>query len=211
MTLPTFIVDGEGRGFRAEVDKENSLHVTAHQEPPLEPLLMKPFRQYFTDDGTATGSNDMGVDGSSTNQDFYIEADSDDDRYISAMSFIVAYGTSGQPFNWADGTALTNGTRIFYESKRGEIDIHDGIQSNQDMFRLSSQKIDADWQVRGVNATNDYGYFIWVDLKAFGFPFGVKLDRGSNQRITIRIRDNVGTDADTFDCIAYGFDRFESV
>ena len=125
------------------------------------------------------------------------------------MSFIVAYGTSGQPFNWADGTALTNGTRIFYESKKGEIDIHNAIQSNQDMFRLSSQKIDVNWQVRGVNATNDFGYFIWVDLRTFGFPFGIKLDRGSNQRITIRIRDNAGTDADTFDCIAYGFDRFE--
>lgn len=209
MGLSSRIQDGFGRGFFAEVDKDRSLHVISHQEPPLQKQKMKPFRQYFTDDGTTSGSNDMGVDGSSTNQDFYIKADSSNDIYINIMNFIVAYGTSGEPNQWADGTVLTNGVRIFYESVDGEIDIHDSIKNNQDLFRLTTNLIPANWEIRHVGATNDYGYFISFDLKTLGFPYGIKLDRGSDQRITIRIRDNAGTSADTFNCIAYGFERFE--
>jgi hypothetical protein len=209
MSLPVRIQDGEGRGFYAEVDKENSLHVTVHEEPPLEPLKLRPFRQYLTVDGTPSGDNDMGVDGSSTNVDFCIPADTDSDRYISALNFIVAYGTTGQPNEWADGTALTNGTRIFYNSIKGDVDIHDAVKSNQDLFRLSFNPVPTAWEVRHVNANNDFGYFLSVNLQAFGFPFGVKLDRGTKQKLIIRIRDNAGSAADTFNCIAYGFERFE--
>ena len=40
-------------------------------------------------------------------------------------------------------------------------------------------------------------------------PYGVKLDKGSSQKLAFTIKDNVGTAADTFNAIAYGFDRFE--
>jgi hypothetical protein len=55
---------------------------------------------------------------------------------------------------------------------------------------------------------NDYGYFTNVDLTRMGTEYGIKLDAGSTQRLTVRIRDNAGTAADSFNCIAYGFDRF---
>jgi hypothetical protein len=151
----------------------------------------------------------MAVDGSSTNVDYYVPASVSDDRYITTLNFIVGYGSSGKPNEWADGTALTNGCRLFYTSVRGEVDIHEGIKTNQDFFRLSFAPIPTAWEVRHVNATNDFGYFITLDLTKLGLPFGVKLDRGTQQRLTMRIRDNAGTDADSFDCIAYGFDRFE--
>jgi hypothetical protein len=203
------IIDGKGSKNKVKVNGESALYTIQLPYPPIVEQKTKPFRQYFTDDGTTTGSNDMGVDGSSANQDFYIAANTDNDIYITSMNFIVGYGASGSPFNWADGTALTNGTRIFYENRDGEVDIHNGIKTNQDLFRLSFSTIQNNWEVRGVNANNDYGYFISSNLSSMGLSFGIKLDRGSKQRLTIRIRDNAGASADSFNCIAYGFERFE--
>ena len=201
--------NGKGEKYAACVTKDNELCVSNATYPPFVQQKIHPFRQYLTVDGLSTGSNDMGVDGSVTNVDFYIPASSSEDRYITTLNFIVAYGSSGSPYLWADGVALTNGVRIFYNSLRGERDIHDGIKSNQDFFRLSTDPIPTAWEVRNVQALNDYGYFIVLDLINLGIPYGIKLDAGTNQRLVVRIRDNAGTDADTFNCIAYGFDRFE--
>jgi len=203
------LFDGKGNGRAAAVSEDQELSVINAPYPPLMPQKVQPFRQYFTTDGLAAGINDMGVDGSVTNVDYYIPAKASEDRYITSLNFIVGYATSGQPNEWADGTALSNGSRIFYNSQRGEADIHDGVKSNQDMFRLSFSPIPTGWEVRHVNANNDFGYFISMDLTKMGLPFGIKLDKGSSQRLTIRIRDNAGTSAASFNCIAYGFDRFE--
>lgn len=202
------LFDGSGGKTAASVTPDQELSVITAPYPPLAAQKVQPFRQYLTDDGLSDGSNDMGVDGSSTNVDYYIPAKTDEDRYITTLSFIVGYGTTGSPYQWADVAALTNGSRLFYESRRGEVDIHDGIKSNQDFFRLGFEFIPTLWEVRHVNANNDYGYFITMDLTKLGLPFGVKLDRGTNQRLVMRIRDNAA-DADSFNCIAYGFDRFE--
>lgn len=203
------LFDGTGKKKAAAVTDDHEISVINAPYPPLNPQKVQPFRQYLTTNGLAAGTKGMNVNGSVTPVDYYIPAKADEDRYITILNFIVGYGSSGQPNEWADGTALTNGTRLFYISNRGEVDIHDGIKSNQDFFRLSFSPIPTAWEVRHVNALNDYGYFITLDLTKLGLPFGVKLDRGTSQRLTLRVQDNAGTDADSFDCIAYGFDRFE--
>ena len=203
------LYDGATGQHTVGVTQDKEICTIAAPYPPLVEQKVRPLRQYLTDDGTVTGSNDMGVDGSVTNQDFWIPADPTDDRYITTLNFIVGYGGSGQPNLWADGTALTNGMRLFYTSRHGEQDIHDSIKSNQDMFRLSFNPIPATWEVRHVNAANDYGYFTTFDLTKLGLPFGVKLDAGSNQKLVMRVRDNAGSAADSFDCIGYGFHRFK--
>lgn len=200
---------GSGNKVAAAVTDDHELHVISAPYPPLVEQKVHPFRQYLTTDGTSSGSSDMGVDGSVTNVDFYISSDSSEDRYITTLSFIIGYGAAGRPYFWADGTALTNGCRLFYDSIRGEKDIHDAIKTNQDFFRLGFAPVPTAWEVRHVNALNDYGYFVTLDLKKLGFPFGVKLDKGSSQRLTMRIRDDAGSTADSFDCICYGFDRFK--
>lgn len=200
--------DGLGKKKAAGVTKDNELCTILAPYPALVQQKVRPFRQYLTDDGTAQGSNAMGVNGSTTNVDFYISADPKADRYITSLNFIVAYGSSSAPYKFADVAALANGSRVFYTSKAGEQDIHEGIKTNQDLFRLSFGNTPALWEVRHVNAANDYGYFISSDITKMGIPYGVKLDRGTNQKLIIRIRDDV-SGADTFDCIAYGFDRFE--
>jgi len=199
---------GNGHKKPAAVSDDHELSVISAPYPPLEVQKVQPFRQYLTLDGTPSGDNDMGVDGSVTNVDYYIPAKVGEDRYITTLNFIVGYGGTSKPYLWADAAALANGCRLFYESQRGEVDIHDGITSNQDFFRLSFSPIPQAWEVRHVNANNDYGYFITMDLTKLGLQFGVKLDRNSHQRLTMRIRDDA-TDADSFNCIAYGFDRFE--
>jgi len=201
--------DGKGGNKAASVTDDQELMVITSSYPPLTSQKVQPFRQYLTNDGLPSGTNDMGVDGSSTNVDYYIPSKVGEDRYITSLNFIVGYGASGQPNQWGDGAALTNGSRLFYSSERGSVDIHDGIKSNQDIFRLSFSPIPTAWEVRHVNATNDYGYFISMDLTKMGLPFGIKLDSNSSQRLTLRIRDNAGTAADSFNCIAYGFDRFK--
>ena len=188
------------------VTKDQELSTITSPYPPFSTQKIQPFRQYLTN---SSDSNEMAVNGSITNVDFYVEADRDNDRYITSLNWIVGYGTSGSPYQWADGTALTNGSRLFYQNYMGEVDIHEGIKTNQDLFRLSFDRVVTAWQVRGVNAANDYGYFITTDLTRLGFVFGIKLDAGTTQRLTCRIRDNAGTSADTFNCIAYGFDRFQ--
>jgi len=202
------LFDGKGSKKAAAVSPENELCVINAPYPPLAAQKVEPFRQFFTTDGLPGGTNDMGVDGSVTAVDYFIPAIPEEDRYITSINFIVGYGMSGSPFQWADGTALTNGTRLFYTSLRGEVDIHDGIKTNQDLFRLSFSPITAAWEIRGVNANNDFGYFLSMDLTKLGLPFGVKLDKDTSQRLVLRIRDNAGTDADSFNCIGYGFNRF---
>jgi len=209
MSLKINISDGTGTKQGVKVNGDHALYTTQIPYPPVVPQLNKPFRQYFTDDGTSDGSNSFVVDGSSTDFDFWINATNTDDRYIAQLNFIVGYGATGKPSEWCDGAALTNGFRIFYEAPEGEIDIHEGVKSNQDMFRLSFAPIPTSWEVRHVNAANDFGYFIHMDITKMGFPFGIKLDKGTNQKLIIRLRDNMTTLTDSFNCIAYGSDRFE--
>ena len=208
MAISLFIRDAFTK-YAAHVTKQHQLLVIDAGYPALKPQKTQLFRQYMTVDGLSSGSNDMGIDGSSTNVDFYVEADPDNDRYITNIGFIVGYGTSAQPFQFADAAALSNGIQIFYETAtRGAIDLHEGVKSNQDFFRLSHQRVDANWEVRGVSAINDYGYFINIDLDEFMPPHGLKLDRGTRQRFVACVKDDC-TNADNFSAIAYGFDRFE--
>lgn len=207
MTVKFELTD-ESRKKTAAITNEKEVCVIGASYPPFTTQKVQPYRQFLTDDGLAAGTNDMGVDGGTTNVDYFIEANDINDTYITSLNWIVGYGASGKPFQWANGTALINGSRLFYENIKGEVDLHEGIKSNQDLFRLSFAPIPTGWEVRHVNANNDFGYFISTDLTKLGLPFGIKLDAGSNQRLTCRIRDNAGTDADSFNVIVYGFSRF---
>ena len=62
-------------GNSLKIDEEGAIGAIVHPHPPLvEVIDVLPFRQYFTDTGVMTGSNDMTVNGSSTSVDFYISA-----------------------------------------------------------------------------------------------------------------------------------------
>jgi len=206
--LSVDIKDGEGGKNHAKVTDDGELLTIGSPYPPFSPQKVRPFRQYMTLDGTASGSKDMGVDGSVTNVDFFIPAISGFDRYITSLSIILGYGGTAQPYQFADSTALANGCNLYYRSLFGDINIHEGIKSNQDMFRLTDDPVTSLWEVRGVNANNDYGYFINLDLTVISSQYGIKLDEGTTQRLVMTIKDNC-TNADSFNIITYGFERFK--
>ena len=80
MSIKTKLVDGHGSGNTLKINGEGELNVVVHPHPPKnEENLAVPFRQYFTDDGTSSGSNDMRVNGATNSVDFYIKAETDRD------------------------------------------------------------------------------------------------------------------------------------
>jgi hypothetical protein len=207
--LKTVITNSVGNKSSAKVNGDNALYTIDIPYPPLEVQKVKPFRQYLTDDGTASGSNDLGIDGSVTNVCFYVQASNDSDRYIKSLSIIVGYSATSKPYLFADAAALTNGCRLYYESFRGEVDIDDAIKTNAELLRIANDNIVlSDWQIRHLAANNDYGYLVKIDLTEFSPTYGIKLDKGTDQRLIMCIRDDA-TAADDFNIQAVGFDRFE--
>jgi len=169
-----------------------------------------PFRQYLTADGTSGGSNDMQVSASAASpSDFYISA-GDKDIYITTLSFIIA-DQNATLNNFGAVTALTNGCQLLWQTTDRTVTIHDALQSNFDFVRLCGGKPafgDAAGAFRASNVSgNSEGYIPILDIvNQFGMPWGIKLRRGSTQRLTLRVRDDT-TGVDAFNCIAYGFER----
>lgn len=199
-------------GQEVNVTSDHELLVAVSGAPVLTPQKTKPFRQFFTLDGTPEGDHDMGQDGSVSELDFFIPADPEDDLYITHVSIAMGYGASGRPYQFGDGAALVDGVRFFYKGRNEEIDIHDAIKSNQNLFRLSSAHYQAAWELRGIGDMNDYGYFVTIPLTHFSSNFGIKLDAGTTQKIAFTVRDAmvaVSALTDTFDAVAHGFKRFK--
>ena len=209
--LKIVVADGDGIGRSAKVSDQCALVVSSAGCPPLMLQKNRVFRQYLTDDGTATGSEDMKVDGSATAVEFWVAAANDDDRYITTLSFVIADATATLN-KFGNITALTNGCQLYYETLAQTVDIHDALKSNFDFVRLCMGAPafgDAAAAFRASNVVgNSEGYIPVLDLRRLVPPYGIKLDRGTTQRLVLKVRDDC-TGVDGFDCIAYGFDRFE--
>jgi hypothetical protein len=155
----------------------------------------------------------MIVNGSSTNVNFWVAADSVNDRFITILSFVIADTGNFAQNEFGDlGISLTNGCRLFYTRGSGdEVDIHDALKINFDFTRLALGRPAFGAAATTFRGTNFIGtaevMLPVVDLKEFMPPFGIKLDAGTSQRLTLRVRDALAG-LTTFDCIAYGFDRF---
>jgi len=203
--------DGNGTAKKAKVLDDNELLVSVNPTPPLIQSKVYIFSQFLTTDGTSSGSNDMGIDGSSTNVEFYLKADEEEDAFVTKLNFIVGYGASAYLYDFADsGGPLTNGINIYYTDSYNDVITIANITRNYSFLRFSllSGIIPTAWELRNLGALNDYGYMCSIDLSSLVSPYGVKLDRGTRQKLSILIRDDC-TDADIFNCRAFGFRRFE--
>lgn len=176
--------------------------------PPLQEQKCVVFSQKLTTNGLPGGTSEMGVDGSVTAVDYYLEADEDNDLYITKLSFVCGYGGSAEMFEFADsGAALTNGIRVFYTDAYLDERTIINPKANYEFQRASLASFSrTNWEERGFAATGDYGWLATVPIDSIMPPYGIKLDRGTMQRLTIRIRDNC-TDANLFNCDAFGFER----
>ena len=198
-------------GIKASVDDQRGLIVSLAGCPPLIPQKSKIFRQYLTADGTPSGSNDMLVNGSSTPVEFWVPADQDNDRYITAVSFVIGDGGAAlNEFGWV--AARANGAEFEYQADTEVVSIHEALKSNWDFIRMCRLNLafgDAASAFRATNVEGGAEAFAPVfDFLTILPPYGLKLDRGTSQRLVLRINDDC-TGPDVFNAIAYGFERFE--
>lgn len=205
------ILDGKGYGNKAKVSKEGALSVVVHPHPPRnETIDALPFRQYFTANGMANGSNDMRVNGSITPKDYYIAASEIYDIYIGYVSVEIGDGGSPNLNKFGNLTALTNGIEwIWFNNREGEYELHEGIKTNKEFIRLGT---DSAGFGDGVNAfladvsggASEKSYLPNIDLKeSFGLPWGIRLRKATEDKLIFRINDDLTT-LTTLNILAYG-------
>lgn len=208
MSLNVEIKDGEGSGKRVKITQENALFTQDTGLPPIEQDgSATVYRKYLSD---AVGAFDMRVDGSGKAADFYIEAEQDYDLYIGSLSFVIA--DAGATLNvFGNIGALTNGCELLYQNQLGDIQVADSLKTNFEFIRLCQGNPaygngTTAFRANNVAGTSE-GYIPVLDFKdVFGLTWGVKLRKGSSDRLILRIKDNL-TGVDEFTCIAYGFTR----
>ena len=203
------IVDGGGDGHVLKVNEEGALGVVLHTHPPIEERLNTlPFRQYLTVDGLASGSNNMLVDGSVTPVEFCVKASADYDIYIKSVAVVIA-DASATLSKFGNIAALTNGVKFeWISSDNGTIVIHEGLKSNFSFVRIALGTPsfgDGAGAFRAGNIVGtSEGYIPVIDFeKTFGLQWGVRLRKGSNDKLCFTVRDNV-TAIDGFNAVAYG-------
>lgn len=204
-------MDGSGTGNEVHVTSERAICAQDTGLPPIsqvgDAIVL---RQFLTDDGTATGSTDMRVNGSTTEQEFYIGADATKDTFITSLSFVIA--DSGANLNqFGNISALTNGCKLRYVDVEGEVVISDQLTTNWEFVRLCQGNPAFGSTTNAFRASNvsgnSEGYIPFLDLRTvFGLKWGIRLRAGTLDKVSLVVRDNV-TGVDQFDCIAYGFKR----
>lgn len=202
MGLFVKILDAWGSGNKLKIQPEGEVGVVVHTHPPVsESRIGLPFRQYFTLDGTPTGDNDMRVNGSSTAVDFCIAANPNFDVYVKFIS--VKLADAGAALDeFANLSALTNGVEFEWQSQEeGVLTIHDGIKDNLEFFRMSSIVPSiVDLSGGGADAV-----IVPIDVaKMFGSPWGIKLTKGTTEKLIFRVNDNLSTGIDEFNIIGHG-------
>lgn len=195
--ITTRIIGSTGNQLR--VNGEGEITATIHTHPPIEEELTSlPFRAYFRN---SSASNDMRVNGATTNVQFYITADANYDYYIKTISIKLA--DAGAVLDkFGNITALTNGVEFKWTSQKiGDLIIHEGIKNNIEFFRLSSQNpVITDLSGAGADSI-----IVDVDLsRLFGMPYGIRLVKGSTDKISFTVKDNLSAGLDEFNIIGYG-------
>jgi len=193
------------------VDPDGELRVVIEQYPRLSGgQEAYPFSQFFTADGTPTGSNDMRVDGSTTPQEFFIIAQPDIDIWVKSIRVRISDpGANLDEFGAL--TALTNGVSWTYHNQAvGTITIADEIKSNLDFIELGLATPSVGTGIDAFKADISGGggadtFLPTIDLtQTFGLSTGVHLKKGTLDRISFFVNDNLSAGIDTFRIKAFG-------
>ena len=227
MSRNSNIIDGEGTGTYLKVNEGGYVFTQSSNLPPVtDKDLQIVYRKFLTLNGDGT-TNSMLVDGSTTSQLFYVESNPDNDIYITSLSIVI----QGLDINLGNdfgglGSALTNGCRLYYEDKNGEVNIGTNLDTNFELVRLcqgnpsfgndsNAFKVPELAPGKGGKVTSD-GYIPVLDFpEVFGFNYGLRLQRGTTNRLIFEINDDLRITADGgslpndagFNIIVYGFER----
>jgi hypothetical protein len=202
------LADGRGKNNFAKVNGEGEISVVVHPHPPRdEEENALPFRARFL---ASAGSSDMAVDGSTTPVEFYVSANDEKDIYLKYIS--VTIGDNGSPAlnKFGAVSELANGVKWTWDSQdEGEIILHDGIKTNLEFIRTGNDSgavgTGADsWLSDVSGGGTEKSYLPSIDLaELFGLAYGVRLRKGTNDRMTFTVRDDVSSLV-TFNAIGYG-------
>lgn len=205
MTIPVYIQGGQD-GHRMVIGKEGEVPVALHNHPYVQETQESyPFSSFFENGG----SSDMGVDGSTTSQVFSIQALVDRDVFIKSISVIVA-DAGATLAGFGNLAALTNGISFVYQNSTvGPVTIRDSIKTNLDFIRLGTSTgavgdgtsaWKSDLSGGGADA-----YLPVIDCSAvFGYTYGLRLVKGTIDKLSFVVNDDLSTGLDQFDIIAYG-------
>lgn len=205
------IVDGKGSGRKARVNGEGELSVVVHPHPPIaETIEAFPFRQYFTSNGLSTGINDMAINGSTNEVEYWVNASQYFDIYIKYISVEIGDGGSPNLNSFGSLPALTNGVEwIWFNQEEGEYELHEGIKTNKEFIRVGTDTASigtgTDAFLADVSGGgSEKSYLPSIDIaESYGLPWGMRLRKGSTDKIIFRVRDNL-TNLTTFNIVSYG-------
>jgi hypothetical protein len=198
-------------GDSLNVDKFGNIYAVERQYPPTDgDILAIPFRQYFTDNGKSTGSNDMTVDGSTTFVDFSINASPDYDIFIKYITCEIGDGGTPALNKFGSLTALTNGLAWYWDTRQEPLyELHEGIKTNKEFIRIASDTAaigtGTDAFLADVSGGGaEKSYFPNIDMEEiYGFQWGLRLRKGTSDKLIFRVRDNL-TGITTLNAIATG-------
>ena len=190
------------------IDNEGAAGVVLHNHPsPHETLDVRPYRAYFTTDA---GASDMLVNGSVTSVTYSIRASTVREVYIKTISCYIS-DASATLNKFGNITALTNGLSFdWLSSELGTVNIHDALKTNFNFVRLALGNPSFGDGAGAFRAGNVLGtseaYIPVIDLaQVFGMPYGIRLRKGSNDRLSFTVRDDI-TGIEAMDIIAYGLE-----
>jgi len=205
--IKTAIVDPYSRqGIK--VDDEGAIYSVVHPHPPRdEAETSLPFRARFAN---SVGVESMVIDGSTTEQIFSINAIADRDIYVNSISVRVADSGSPNLNKFGNLTPLTNGVGWeWVTSDLGTVILHEGIKTNLEFVRTGHKThaigTGTDAYLADVSGGgSSKAYLPIIDVsEQFGKPWGMRLRKGSNDRLSFIVRDDLLA-LDEFDAIAYG-------
>jgi hypothetical protein len=229
MSRNSNIIDGEGTGTYLKVNEGGYVLTQSSGLPPKDDRdIQIVYRNFLTLNGDGTTTS-MLVDGSTTPQLFYVEASPNNDIYITSLSIVIQGLNINLGLDFAGlGSALTNGCRLYYEDKNGEVTIGNNLDTNFELVRLcqgnpsfgnngNAFKIpNLAPGTGGKGKTTSDGYIPVLDFpEVFGFNYGLRLQRGTTNRLIFEINDDIRITADGgplpndagFNIIVYGFER----
>ena len=198
----------------ASIVDNDSLKVISSAVPVFgEQTKQIAYRDYFRN---SAGSQNMNIVGSlAAPVDFNILAHTGAcDRYIKSISFELL-GTNATLSQFGSITALTNGVDILYfnpDVEGGFVNISlEGLKTNWEILRLCKGDPAFGNGTNAFRASNVVGnndaFIPFLDINVvFGLVNGIRLRAGTNDKIVIRINDNLST-VTGFTAIGSGFDR----
>ena len=199
--LKTSIHD-QKQGHSLAIEDDGSINVYVIPQPPKDAeQITLPFTEYLSLNGAGVTTS-MLVNGSVTNQDFYVKA-KDYDVYINTIVFEIA--DAGALLNQFGAlAALTNGLEFYYFNQtQGKYTIESSLKTNYDMVKLANFTPAFGTAANAFQLTNAISaaeaYVGVIDLEdVFGLQWGLKLKANSTDRIGFIVKDNItGLDAMT--------------